>query len=748
MKKICTFVCLLFVINSYVLAVEDVNVPAPPDTNIAPPDDNPIDDVNSQNSHKIITQPQASKDQTKDKITDTTKDETIDNTDDTVTSNTTTATTAKKEPSKQVQQTVKTDNKISNQYEIKKFAPKTNQSPQNIPKQNAQSPQNKKVDDEVQAIQNLPIVPGVLPAKKEEFPFYDINMNVKYCHERNGEKYIPLENRNLIGFTPWIKAGNFFVDFDGYHGNQFYLNKHLQRNNIDKYIGPSKICRFNKDKDKRGSPIFEEYKRIKKYVEKKNAKESFYRTTTRLGYKNPSGHGPNVLIGDITPGIVGFLNCNAGLGFQVKSGWETTSVGSVAPIVITKPSKVECYIEGILVNSMNLQPGVYVIDDLQPELRMHGAVLKIKDCTDTSIEYKVDCYGGKKPIKGGTNAYDFAIYSPLYFDPKDPREIKYEDYVAFTGFYKHGIKDGLTFEIGGQGYKNGGLLDIAFSYSTPIGDISNRIATSYDSTAENKFGGGVELAYNSLHSENDAYLSVIYSYRGTGFTDLGKAAHHGGRFNNFLAMNNCRNMSDNYKAGTTISTSFSHFLSALISLGTLANQRIALVFVGRWAKTQNVRNFGLSISGKFLQEKVSYVLSGGIIYDGPYGGINGTYPDYRAAIGLSVQLGDQVSISGDYSYYEDSLNKSAYRVTYTPKFLKGLEIEPEYISSDDGNCHDFSYTIKYNGDYFNLKLAHNTCDHDKKLHADYTNKFYIGTNIGMNGLSKLKPSSIMTVRKM
>ncbi|GHT90945.1 hypothetical protein FACS1894122_02430 [Alphaproteobacteria bacterium] len=554
-------------------------------------------------------------------------------------------------------------------------------------------------------------------------------LNIKAAHERKNEYAFGSKNASAVALTPVVTFGDVTLESDFYYGRQFtyygVLGGKLKKDAAMHAVASSRF-------------------------EENTTKANFYRTYSRLTYANKKSDF-RVVIGDTSSkNTIGFQQWISGVGISIfRQGGNGEVINNGSGIVITRLSKVEVKLGDDILAVRVFPSGVYSIDDLPEEAKIPGTYLKISDQLSRNENLKIDYFGGYSALAQGKDDFDIIVACNNKWDVDDPHRIKYHDKPRFGANYRYGISDDVTVGAGGQMFDGSCLLDFTTIFTTGFGLISPNVSYSHqkwgDKKTTNAFGAG--LFYRLPENETGISLEVYLSVKAKGFGDLGYENEKQEERNRFFERFNDK-WHDRETSHETVSR---RQITARVYTKPIFNITPAFTFNGVWSKTEKLREYTLSLSGKIF-DYATLVVSGGLTYDdlvdGKKGGKNEKAPDRRLTIACTIPLGDDLKVRGTYFHHDDERLRSQATITYNPSEIKGLEIEAERFSRPGHSNPCFS--VKYDGDYFNLKAEEkitNNYDNDGKK-AEHINqqRFFFGTSITTKGIKSARKSNINVLR--
>ncbi|GHU14703.1 hypothetical protein FACS189449_11740 [Alphaproteobacteria bacterium] len=556
---------------------------------------------------------------------------------------------------------------------------------------------------------------------------FDGFLNIKAAHERKNQYAFGPKNASAVALTPVVTFGNFTIESDFYYGHQFTYNSVLG------------------GKLKKRPYSLTNKKYLNKMVEEKlqsNTNEAnFYRSYSRLTYTNKSADF-RVVVGDTSSkNTIGYQQGISGLGISIfRQEGNGNVINNGSGIVITRLSKIECRLGDDILAIAVLAPGVYSIDDLPEEAKIPGAYLKVSDQLSRNDVLKIDYFGGYGALANGKDDFDIIIAGNNRWDVDDPHRIKYNKKLRYGVNYRYGVSDEVTVGAGAQLYEGSCLLDYTTIFTTGLGMISPHVSYSHqkwgDERETNAFGAG--LFYKLPKNETGISLEVFFGVKVKGFGDLDKKNEEQEEINKFFERFGAGNRRE-----ISSESNSQRLVTARVYIKPILDITPTFTFNGAWSKTERLREYTLSLSGKIF-DFATLVASAGLTYDDPDGGKNGRAPDRRLTIACTIPLGSDLKIGGTYFHHDEERLRSSAKINYKPSEIKGLEIEAERQSRP--GFSNPSLTVKYDGDYVNLKAEekiNNSYDDGKH---DNQQRFFFGTSITTKGIKSMRMSNINVLR--
>jgi outer membrane usher protein FimD/PapC len=572
-------------------------------------------------------------------------------------------------------------------------------------------------------------------------------LNLNVSHERDNKFAFGSRNCSVVGLTPLLSIGKLVVEADFFFGSFQSFNGWIKGERYLSRTTPQKNRSYLHNN-------FNQGKKIKKALEPIMAqaldRAHFYRNYTRIIYTDQASNF-RVVVGDTkVSNTVGFQQPLSGGGLSIfRQKGNGSVIGAGSPLVITAASKVECKMGNDSVATMLFAPGVYSIDDMPEEAKLPGVSLKISDQVKRREVLKVEYFGGYGTLAEGMNDFDLTIVCDHHWNLEDPHRIRYQKKPRYSGNYRYGLNDNMTLGGGLQVHENSYLLDCVMIFDTDLGKIAPNIAYSdaRKTNGSKKRAAGAGIFYSIPENELGIFLETFAATKGKHFGDLGRGEEREEAYNKFIE----KYFSDNdirEKLKNSTEDSSSRQITARLYSKPIEGFVPALIFNGKWSKTERLREYTLSLTKAF--DFCSFTVSGGLTYDDPDKGRNLRSPDRRLAIVCNIKIGTDLSVGGDYVYYDEEKRRSHIITTYAPHEIKGLEFGAE-MTSKPGFSYPY-FSAKYNSEYFNLEAEESIINTYEDKEAATVNshsnrqKLCFGTNISPNGIRALQKVNFNVLR--
>lgn len=564
-------------------------------------------------------------------------------------------------------------------------------------------------------------------------------LNVKASHERSNSYAFGPKNASAVGLNPVISMGAFTFDTGLYYGRQFSNTTVFKSERfLSKTVSGGKLKEFhdsiNSIKDIYGKAM------------SKNVNDSYFlREYTRLLYKSDARNF-RVVVGDTTTkNTIGNQQAITGAGISIfRQNGNGSVINSGSPIIITRPSKVECKLGDEILVARLFAPGTYYLDDFPEEAKIPGVTLKISDQLNRNEVLTVDYFSGYGMLKAGEDDFDLSVIYASRYNIDDPCRIKYANDPHFSGNYRYGWSDQLTVGAGAQIYKSSYTADVTAIFGTEYGKVSPNLSFSNDTRYGSAVAAGVY--YMAPVNEYGVTFETFLGVKDKGFSDLRRGEEFGELYNNFMAKY-FTNEDLKTKFKNTYSPESSRQIIARVYSKPIFGFIPSFIFSGAWSKTNRLREYTLSCTTKVF-DRATITVSAGLTYDDPTKGVNQESPDRRLTVALTVPFGD-FKASGTYSHHDDDRLKSHAELNYKPSEIKGLELTVE--SDFKPGYQNPKATVKYECDYFDVKVddsvknIYPNSSIGKKVHGNQQRVFF-GTSISTSRIRSYRKSNVNVLR--
>lgn len=544
--------------------------------------------------------------------------------------------------------------------------------------------------------------------------------NIKAVHERKNNRAFGPKNTSAVGFGPVVSVGPFTLDAAFYYGHQFsnasaaYNESHLIR------TIPEECMSDFDNAFRKGANIEKVYKNS---MSKNINKAHFYREYARLLYVNED-HDFRVVLGDTsTRNQIGSQRAVVGAGISIfRQKGNGSVITSSSPLVLTRPTKVECRLGDEILVITVLPSGTYYLDDLPEEAKIPGVKIKLSDQLNRGFDLLVDYFGGYGLLQKGESDFDISLINEWHYNIDDPYRQRYDKSPHFSGNYRFGITDEITAGAGLQFYKRAYLADFIAIFGTPAGKISPHLSFSMDGAAPadekpedattttktkkvSRNGIAAGLYYCTPPNDLGIVLETFIGAKSKGFGDLRHTKEEDNRYNEFMEkyfIDTDALVSLRHRFRNTYSTSSSRqILSRIYTKPWFGVLTPAFTFNGVWSKSQRLREYTLSFNARIFKN-VTLLISGGITYDDPHKGANQKSPDRRLTVALSIPIGDELKTSVSYYHHDEVRLQSYGMLEWKPSAIEGLELTTESFFRP--GFFNPAFIAKYKGKHFNLRV--------------------------------------------
>lgn len=266
--------------------------------------------------------------------------------------------------------------------------------------------------------------------------------------------------------------------------------------------------------------------------------------------------------------------------------------------ILTSPSRVDVYVNGIMMRSLQLDAGPYDLSDFPVTNGANDVKLIITDGAGRVEEKDFSLLSDASLLKKGLHeyAYNVGVLSyvkagKIHYETKKP---------AFSGFHRYGISDVLTGGFSLQGDADVQQAGLHLVRMQDWGVVSADVAVSHVDD-----GGAVDAAFQVGYAYHDVpsnrHVTMVVDYRGDDFGALG-LGHGvnplswgvGGRYSQPFIYNSILQVNGRYRVaqnewgndwayGAGVSKSFFRNISTYLSFEHRRNMGAGVLFGISWS---------------------------------------------------------------------------------------------------------------------------------------------------------------------
>ncbi len=244
--------------------------------------------------------------------------------------------------------------------------------------------------------------------------------------------------------------------------------------------------------------------------------EDPWERTTVLASKDFFSSALRLSAGEVTPRTRAFQGSQRMLGVGLHR-----SYSSIRPFEIVRPtgrskfnleeeSKIDVYVNEILVDTIDLPKGAYSLTDFPITSKSNDVRLEIVGRSGRAQTLTFDVYGGSELLAPGIS--DFGVFLG---NRQGQREFDYSAGFGATAYYRRGFTGSLSAGATLQASETAQQLGLLFTYGGDYGLFDFEAAASYHSE-DQELGNAFRLSYRhslSLLSDNDLRISANGEYR-------------------------------------------------------------------------------------------------------------------------------------------------------------------------------------------------------------------------------------------
>lgn len=355
-----------------------------------------------------------------------------------------------------------------------------------------------------------------------------------------GKSILSREELNVFGFDLILDLNNFKLDV---RTSELFLNPsstslntytldqneiNFRDSTISGFLNYSFSNQYQKEKNKQGQNTlngtvnsnfnfmgvnFEDY-------EIYTNDRGFDRAATRV-VKDFEKSNLRISFGDqfYTPRV--FQGSYQSLGFKIKKEFETTpftvmTARGEGEVYLETPSFVEIFVNGILIQTLNLEAGKHKIEDIPIIQGINHIILRISDSAGNKKFVEVKQTGNDTMLKPGIHDYEYN--AGTIASTQDFRNIYSNDSV-FSAFHRYGVNTAWTTGIGGQyrtGFYNIGPEN---QLGTSRGLFVHNLTFSQDRASQRGISNRIAYYWTCPCGIDDQVkrLAIAYDYQSSGY---------------------------------------------------------------------------------------------------------------------------------------------------------------------------------------------------------------------------------------
>lgn len=417
---------------------------------------------------------------------------------------------------------------------------------------------------------------------------------------------------------------------------------------------------------------------------------TFERRTTRLVYDLPE-KAMRFKLGDIrAPATPGAVQRDL-LGFSVERSYSKLQPGkdtrpnAKRRFVVYQPSDVEVFVNGRRVRTFRLSPGEYDISDLPLITGGNKIVVKVKEDSGRTRTHEFTIFHGYALLRPGLSEWRLAGgFSATYTSEGRSYRV---DRPALGGFFRHGITETMTGEIGGHLGSDGAVVNLALTTENWFGALFTRAAASYAS-GQLGYSLGIDWQFDDF----DAWRIPISAIRVSGDYDSPE-----------FALDQSHDDSGQYlNLGASIGFELPRDVSGFASLNYTAHDASAATV-----------NTSLSLS-KQVGSNASWNLSGAYRRGIAFGNDEAELAEWSLRFGFNYRFSPRARLSIDHDFAEGRTTASFDQSVRTRTASWMAEVDWVTDKSEQvgrRNENGLSAGLKYAGNRFTASLQHDRLFH-------------------------------------
>ncbi|KPZ57809.1 fimbria/pilus outer membrane usher protein [Pseudoalteromonas sp. P1-25] len=329
----------------------------------------------------------------------------------------------------------------------------------------------------------------------------------------------------------------------------------------------------------------------------------FKRRGTRLIHDLPN-LGMRLSIGDNFSSGGYFQNSSRLLGFSLAHDFSLLSDRPIRPtasqsFTLQSPSSVEVYVDGRIIQRLNLVAGIYSLDDIPISEGSNNIFLKITDIAGVVRYVNFDVATGLDLFAKGQLEYEIHLGVPAQAGDR----LKYEENAPFLSAYlDYGLTPSWTAGFTVQGDKYAQQIGTKQIYAAKVGQLAFEGALSF---AKHQ-GYAYRTIYSSYNMSNlGSEFTFGYEYTSRYFTALGFRTQEA--FNNRYTEHYAQASYSYYVNSRTLASFFANISRdhegeqfdqsmGLNISGDLANSQWRYTAGAQWDDLRGEKQWGLSLS--------------------------------------------------------------------------------------------------------------------------------------------------------
>jgi len=242
-------------------------------------------------------------------------------------------------------------------------------------------------------------------------------------------------------------------------------------------------------------------------------KDRWSRTGSRLT-KDFQSAGLRMSLGDQSYAPQTFQSGYQYLGLRIKkefelSPFEIKDARAEREIYLDTPSVVEIYVNGLMVQTLNLEAGKHKLEDIPINQGINHVVVRISDNAGKKKYIEFKHIGSDQLLKPGIHEYEYNIGSISKLGKND---FSYTNDAVISGFHKYGMNSQWT--IGAQGqFKNGFFVfGPENEIATERGLFVHNVATSQAKNGNRGLATSLSYFWSCPCGDGDQVKRLVLSY--------------------------------------------------------------------------------------------------------------------------------------------------------------------------------------------------------------------------------------------
>jgi len=317
--------------------------------------------------------------------------------------------------------------------------------------------------------------------------------------------------------------------------------------------------------------------------------------------------GVRYAFGDVRPSVSNLQTAPDLLGFSIERDYrEINPFKNLRPsgrstFTLDRPSRVSFELNGAIVETRQLQPGRYSVDDFPFTFGANNVRVIVDDGFSNVEVANFSAFSDIELLAPGLT--NFGVSAGVQRLTTGDRSRDYDDDIAVLGFYERGITQKLTLGAQAEVSENHALLASTVAYGSRIGLVGLEVAVS----RREDFGTGLSSTLNyenyfNLKSGWDLQTQLQLDYRSSDFGGLtvdGDVSEQWGVFSTLSAYKGDYNLTLTGSTLTDADVTTNSFSASISKSFRRHNLSFNYQYSESDAFEDATSNFSLNITGRF-----------------------------------------------------------------------------------------------------------------------------------------------------